>query len=147
MPLRASFQLPSWNIRYNPITPAGRHLIKRVILRSGAGCPQQPHQLKTKSPGRYSGWRMGSMISCILTGLSLLVIIATLFVAIRHASPSGGVGTIFTGSCDRVRRLDLWLHVVINILGTILIVASNFNMQFLNAPNRKEVDAAHTKGY
>lgn len=87
------------------------------------------------------------MISCILTGLSLLIILASLFFGVRSGSPSAGVGAIFTGSCDRVRRLDLWLHVVINILGTILIAASNFNMQCLNAPNRKEVDTAHAKGY
>ena len=143
---RASLKLSS-KIRYNPITPAGRQQIKQAILRSGAGGPEHAHQLKAKSPGRYSGWRMGSMISCILTGLSLLIILASLFFGVRSGSPSAGVGTIFTGSCDKVKRLDLWLHVVINILGTILIAASNFNMQCLNAPNRKEVDAAHAKGY
>lgn len=143
---RASLKLSS-KIRYNPITPAGRQQIKQAILRSGAGGPEYAHQLKAKSPGRYSGWRMGSMISCILTGLSLLIILASLFFGVRSGSPSAGVGTIFTGSCDKVKRLDLWLHVVINILGTILIASSNFNMQCLNAPNRKEVDAAHAKGY
>lgn len=90
---------------------------------------------------------MGSLISCILTGLCLIITLTSLLVAVISGSPSGGVGTIFTGSCDTVRRMDIWLHVAINSLGTILIGASNFNMQCLNAPNRKEVDAAHAQGY
>ncbi|MCJ1428925.1 hypothetical protein MMC29_006836, partial [Sticta canariensis] len=142
----ASLKLKS-KIRYNPITPAGRQQIKRLILRSGAHVPGHAYQKKTKSPGRYSGWRMGSLISCILTGLCLLLTLTSLLVAVISGSPSGGVGTIFTGSCDTVERMDLWLHVAINVLGTIVIGASNFNMQCLNAPNRKEVDAAHAKGY
>ena len=89
---------------------------------------------------------MGSLISCILTGLCLLITLTSLLVAVISGSPSGGVGTI-TGSCDTVKGMDLWLHVAINSLGTILIGTSNFNMQCLNAPNRKEVDAAHAKGY
>lgn len=90
---------------------------------------------------------MGSLISCILTGLCLLITITSLVAVRKSGSPSDGVGTILTGRCDRVRRLDLWLHVGINILGTILIGASNFNMQCLNAPNRKDIDAAHAQGY
>lgn len=146
-PARASSKSLSSKIRYNPTTPAGRQQIKRIILRSGARVPDHAHHLKTKSPSRYFGWRMGSLISCILSGLCLLITVTSLIAVKVSGSPYGGVGTIFTGSCDRVKRLDLWLHVVIKILGTILIGASNFNMQCLNAPNRKEIDAAHAKGY
>lgn len=37
------------------------------------------------------------------------------------------------------------IHAVINILGTLLLGASNYVMQVLGAPTRQQVDAAHHK--
>ncbi|MCJ1344677.1 hypothetical protein MMC31_002880 [Peltigera leucophlebia] len=56
-----------------------------------------------------------------------------------------GIGTIYLGSCAKAQRLDLWLHLLINILSTLLLGASNFCMQLLVAPTRDEVNKAHEK--
>lgn len=58
-----------------------------------------------------------------------------------------GIGTIFLGSCVKAKRLSLWLHLLINILSTLLLGASNFCMQLLVAPTRHEVNRAHERSF
>jgi hypothetical protein len=55
-------------------------------------------------------------------------------------------GVLLEGDCDRVKRLNTGLHVLINVLSTILLSGSNYCMQCLSAPTRSEVDSAHAKG-
>jgi hypothetical protein len=52
---------------------------------------------------------------------------------------------LYEGSCAKTRSINSGLHFLINILGTILLAGSNYCMQCLLAPTRKEVDAAHAK--
>jgi hypothetical protein len=54
-------------------------------------------------------------------------------------------GVLFQGNCKTTNALDTLIHLVINILSTSLLGASNYCMQGLNAPTRDEVDAAHKK--
>ena len=56
---------------------------------------------------------------------------------------SGGIGTLYIGDCSTVKTLNLWLHLAINILSTLLLGSSNYFMQLLVAPTRDEVDKAH----
>lgn len=51
--------------------------------------------------------------------------------------------TLYDGHCDKVKRLDLWLHLFINVLSTLLLGASNYCMQCLAAPTREDIDKAH----
>src|SRR4051812_17828327 len=53
--------------------------------------------------------------------------------------------TAFTGDCDKVARMTTALHLLINILSTLLLGASNFCMQRLVSPTRREVDVCHGK--
>jgi hypothetical protein len=50
---------------------------------------------------------------------------------------------LMEGDCQRVEFWNNGLHVVINILSTILLSGSNYCMQCLSAPTREEVDKAH----
>jgi hypothetical protein len=52
---------------------------------------------------------------------------------------------IFAGDCVTTSRLNMGAHIVINILSSILLGASNLCMQLLSAPTRAEVDRAHQK--
>jgi hypothetical protein len=45
-----------------------------------------------------------------------------------------------------VKRLDLWLHLLINLLSTGLLMASNYCMQLQAAPTRADIDRAHARG-
>lgn len=42
--------------------------------------------------------------------------------------------------------MSAWLHLAINVLGTILLGASNYCMQCLSFPTRDEVNKAHSRG-
>lgn len=64
---------------------------------------------------------------------------------VAHGTEGDGDGTITEGTCSRIKNLSLWLHLAINILGTVLLAASNYCMQILSAPTRGEVDKAHQK--
>lgn len=48
-------------------------------------------------------------------------------------------------TCSGVKSYNLWLHLSINALSTMLISASNYCAQILIAPTRQDVDAAHMK--
>ena len=47
------------------------------------------------------------------------------------------------GNCKETGHLSLWLHLIINLLSTLLLGASNYSMQCLASPTREEVDKAH----
>lgn len=57
----------------------------------------------------------------------------------------GGIGTAYEGSCDVVNSWARWLHIAINALSSLLLSASNYTMQCLSSPTRKEIDRAHAK--
>lgn len=94
------------------------------------------------------GWRFG-----VFSGawLACAVLIAnTSIAASAVAKQRGQVNrdaqiTLFEGDCERVRRLNIGAHAIINILSTLLLGASNYSMQCLSAPTRTEVNAAHAK--
>jgi hypothetical protein len=56
----------------------------------------------------------------------------------------GATGTLLQGSCATVRRLNVWVHLLVNVLSTLLLCASNYCMQVLVAPTRTELDRAHS---
>ena len=70
-----------------------------------------------------------------------------LVVALKLHKPVSDIGTIYAGSCDRDKSLSNYLLIPLNVIGTISVGTSNYKMQILNAPNRKEVDKAHAEGH
>ena len=92
------------------------------------------------------GWRMGITL-CVVTAITVFMInlILTIWAFSRYGLKKGGIGTIHKGSCVTTRRLSLWLHLIINILSTLLLGASNYTMQCLASPTREEVDRAHSQ--
>ncbi|KAK1757299.1 hypothetical protein QBC47DRAFT_442112 [Echria macrotheca] len=66
----------------------------------------------------------------------------TIFAFSRYGSDKG-VGLIYEGDCEKVRTLDQWIHLLINLLGTGMLSASNYCMQLQAAPTRANIDRAH----
>jgi hypothetical protein len=56
---------------------------------------------------------------------------------------NGAIRTLLQGSCTRVRRLNIWIHLLVNVLSTLLLCGSNYCMQVLSSPSRAEIDRAH----
>ncbi|KAL9129526.1 MAG: hypothetical protein Q9217_002050 [Psora testacea] len=94
---------------------------------------------------RFSGWRLGVLLAFIAALTVLLInVVFTLWAALSFQVRKG-VGTIFEGTCGKSKSISLWLHLVINVFGTVLLSASNYCMQRLSAPSRGDIDRAHAK--
>lgn len=94
---------------------------------------------------KINGYHFG-VICCAWISGSVLIIntIATIWGSATFGV-KGGLGTIQDGSCTTTKNLGFWLHLVINVLSTLLLGASNYSMQCLSSPTRSEVDEAHRK--
>lgn len=116
---------------------------------------QQEHTIKAstqdlKPQKRLKEWSLNAwgytVASGALASISIFVINIIALIAICTKYPmSIDQGAFFVGSCKRSSLVTKVAHVIINILSTILLAYSNYAMQCLNSPTRKEVDAAHSK--
>lgn len=116
---------------------------RHSILLSNKDC----HELNTDkkvSCGLNYGWRSGSVISCafIATVLCFNTILVVYSIA-KNPPSKDGVGKLKRGPCGPILLASTWSHVAINICSTIVVAASNYNMQCLSAPTRKDIDEAH----
>jgi hypothetical protein len=122
----------------------------RYVQRSGNNCSHIPSDFAEAHWSfrgqKFSGWRGGCLAGAISAALVFLLnFIFTIWAAVTSKSGTQ-IGTIYTGDCDVVKTADLWIHIAINLMGTVLLGASNYSMQCLTSPTRKEIDAAHSNG-
>lgn len=71
---------------------------------------------------------------------------ALTFFAVTKYDSQAGVGLLHQGDCTTVGNLNLWIHLLINLLSTSMLSASNYCMQLQAAPTRKNVQDAHRAG-
>lgn len=93
----------------------------------------------------FQGWRGVAVLCAVGAGTILLINILVTTAASAEKGEYGGLATIQEGSCSETTRLDLWLHLLINVLSTVLLAASNYCMQCVSAPNREDIDKAHSQ--
>jgi hypothetical protein len=96
-------------------------------------------RLKRRKIVLWSCFTLGSVI-CITN------LVLTLVAWIHIGVTSDQVSMMFQGDCKTAARLDTGLHVLINVLSTLLLSASNLALQLVVSPTRKDVDSAHKKG-
>lgn len=87
-------------------------------------------------------------MACITVTSSVLLLNLTLAIfAATSLSAEGdtGITTAYEGDCTVAARSTTGLHLLVNILSSLLLGASNYCMQRLVAPTRKEIDKAHAK--
>jgi hypothetical protein len=90
------------------------------------------------------GWRFGASLGAITAICVLLLnICLTIWGSLR--SKANG-GHIHHGNCTYAERLNMGIHIIINLLSTLLLGASNYSMQVLTAPTRRGIEAAHREG-
>ncbi|KAK8044116.1 hypothetical protein PG993_004140 [Apiospora rasikravindrae] len=68
---------------------------------------------------RALGLQLGIAVVVFLANLGL-----TIF-AFTHFGSQNGVGLLYAGDCETVKQFDRWLHLLINVLSTGLLSASN----------------------
>lgn len=87
-------------------------------------------------------WRRTLLLNaCLAGGVCIINLVLTVIAVTRETHD--GLYTIFSGNCQTVKLWNTAAHVLINILSTLLLAASNYGMQCLSAPTREEVDRAH----
>lgn len=74
---------------------------------------------------RLSGWKVGvSVCAATAVFVCLLNITLTLWAVINHKIEDG-LSYLYTGSCQEVATMSLWIHLGINAMSTMLLSASN----------------------
>lgn len=102
--------------------------------------------VKTRLP---KGWRFGAVLAALMSSCALTINVAVAILAwvwTRHRGHKSNIEPVYTGKCSTVDNLGLVVHLVINIVSTLLLGANNYCMQIVCAPTRKEIDRAHKKG-
>jgi hypothetical protein len=84
-------------------------------------------------------------VSGVLVANIILTIIAVVLAHSKYGSGEFGYAPVYQGKCSVAKNSATGIHLVINILSTIMLGASNYCMQCLAAPSRSEVDEAHGK--
>lgn len=105
-----------------------------------------PERSARQRKSLLKGWRVGVFAAaCIMAGTFLINLVATICASVEFDLEEG-IGDVYVGSCDVVDRWSLGLHLLVNGLSTAIFSASNYTMQCLVAPKRKECDVAHVRG-
>ena len=99
---------------------------------------------RLKSHGKANP-RTATLVCLGIISFVLLLNIVTAAWALHHVGLGNGLVVIYHGSCKKMRNINRWVHLCINLLASLLLGASNYVMQRLSAPTRKDVDNAHQK--
>ncbi|KIW28239.1 uncharacterized protein PV07_07918 [Cladophialophora immunda] len=140
-----------------PTTSAGRQQLKRDITRSNpvvARVDTDPRLGNAASTGLRSkwglqGWRFGVFLSTMAVVACLVAELVMLACAMSLNKPQGNkhnIGVLYVGDCAKVERINTLLAIPLNIIATVLVATSNYVMQCLSAPSRKDIDGAHAAG-
>ena len=115
-------------------------------IHSGHHGIHQTRPQQTVYQSQFGGLRLTLRFFLTVAILVLLINISWLLFASTHYDGlSKGVGSIQRGPCDAAKRTNTWLHLLINVLSTLLLTGSNAFMSVYSCPSRKEVDRAHER--
>jgi hypothetical protein len=101
----------------------------------------------------YSSWweryitsyRAGLLRSALIAGFVFALNVALDGWMFQKFGAEGGSGVLLRSSCRAVHAADIVVHLVLNVLSTLILGASNYCMQALCAPTRAEIDVAHAQ--
>lgn len=146
-PLAKSEKVPFWT-RFTIFTGAGRQSLLRKLLSSGPANQKEESSENgigsgPSSDSKYTGWRAGTLVCCCAVLICIIIEIVLLVWAAKTSVGGGGSGLLYQGKCDRVRSMAVWLLLPLNIAATVLIGTSNYIMQVMAAPDRREINLAH----
>ena len=116
--------------------------------RNGCVASKLPHNFRRPIRHRFlSGWRAGVLAALIgaIVVFIFNVVITICVLSGTWSSPEGAFGRLYQGDCEKTRRLNVWIHLLVNTLSTLLLGASNYCMQVLSAPTRDELVRAHAQ--
>lgn len=89
-------------------------------------------------------WPSSQIRTCIFAAFAYAALLAADGWAFGSFSTQKGSATVLESDCRMVKAVSTVIHLVMNILSTLLLGASTLTMQNLCAPTRREVDKAHS---
>ncbi|KAF4624484.1 hypothetical protein G7Y89_g13685 [Cudoniella acicularis] len=101
------------------------------------------HRKSFREKSKLSGWKVGVLSYAATAGVVCFLNIGVTVWAISTHNLIDGFSYLYTRSCKKVATISLWIHLAINVLSTMLLSASNYTMQVISSPTRKEIDKAH----
>ena len=118
------------------------------LTRDSELAREKPNSFSSSwKPVWYTGWHTGVLACATSVVVVLLINVGSTIYAATNPEykMERGIGTLYSGSCDKSRTIGLWLHLGINSLSTLLLSGSNYTQQCLAAPTRSEIDSAHAR--
>lgn len=94
---------------------------------------------------RRVGWPVGALGSAIMATLAFLLNLTILIWVSSTLKFEEGIAQVFAGDCHHAEQINTWAHFGINAVSAMLLSGSNYCMQILSAPTRKEIDIAHAR--
>jgi hypothetical protein len=95
---------------------------------------------------RFQGWRMGLLLNCCISAIILCInVVVLIFMYSRKKGLRDGFAEPFDGTAEIMSLYSSAIHIAINALSTVLLAASNYTMQVLSSPTRKDIDRAHSR--
>ena len=95
-------------------------------------------------PSTRPKWRTSVLLFACCA--AVVFVINLTFAIWATARGVGGVAVLDDSGCRSVKIKNTLIHLVINVLSSLLLAGSNFSMQCLMGPSRQMVDDAHAKG-
>ncbi|USP77721.1 uncharacterized protein yc1106_04995 [Curvularia clavata] len=118
------------------------HLLKRRdVQHQPFLAPDVTHTARKRQKWQKSLY-MFALLGCVV----LIVNTTFLLWAVRMKGIEDGLGILYEASCDDTKWANIGVHLLINILSSSILAASNYCMQCLSAPLRSEIDNAHRRG-
>ncbi|KXX81510.1 hypothetical protein MMYC01_202482 [Madurella mycetomatis] len=98
------------------------------------------------APSGQPRWQKAALCFCAASFASFVANLTFTIWAVTRpwSNVQDGVGILSDQySCSTAKNINTGIHVVINAISTVLLAGSNYCMQFLSAPTRKQIDKAH----
>lgn len=73
-------------------------------------------------------WKKTLYLGSASTVVVLVFNVGFVLWAAKHHGLQDNQGILFSGDCEKSKKISMGFHLVINILGTILLGASNYGM-------------------
>ena len=77
---------------------------------------------------RFAGWRRTLLVGCVISVVVHVFNLGFALWAVQHRHVQNGQGVLYAGDCKKVRNAGIGFHLMINILSTALLGASNYCM-------------------
>ena len=108
-------------------------------------CQKDVDTINPKEPQRslWSGWQKGVAISCVCNIVVFILSLALLIWAKSKLMSSDGTHILWSTSYKFMQPSDILVHLGLNIVSTIILIGSNYTLQVLVAPTRRDIDRAH----